>query len=111
MTNNNLLTAFDRDELDDDTALELMRLDCLALATKCADDARRLMTSDFSDDDTDYMPARAAILSDLIASIANSDMTPADALIECLNNDDFRMNLECCDFPTNIRRALDYSNN
>lgn len=65
---------------DDDIARRLLLDSARMLQLKIAADIERIANDDFSDDDTDYMPARAATLSNIIAALANIDITPADAL-------------------------------
>lgn len=92
-------------ELTDDTALHLMRSTLMLLAPAVAIDADRIIRDNFSDDDTDYFPARAAVLHKLIFTLTNLDDIPHTELFRRLLADpDFVLDVITTDMnlPINI---------
>lgn len=75
------------DTLTDYTACKNLMIDSARmLMLKISQDIELIDSHDFGDDDTDYMPARAETLSNIVAGLANSDMTPAEALAEFMTD-------------------------
>ena len=87
-------------ELEDSYALHLMRTTMLQLADQVRDDAQRIAADDFSDDDTDYMPAAAGALMQLVSALTSLDglaFTPTNIFRELLTNHDFCLDMLTCD--------------
>lgn len=95
------------DALSDDQALGLMVSSLTTLAAAVHEDSLRIANSDYSDDDTDYMPARAAALSALTSALL-SDFDPAEALRHLLADDDFILDCLTLSADTLISINIDY---
>lgn len=54
-------------------ARELMRESLMILSNRIQSDAARIFNDDFSDDDTDYFPARASTYARLTFILTNAD--------------------------------------
>lgn len=78
-----------------------MMIDSLdLLLDKMTADAAKLRANDFSDDDTDYFPARASIASTLIIHLTHipHESTALDALAEMISSEYFLDDLTTCDY-------------
>ena len=95
----------DLDAISDD-ALRLIIAESATILASCilTDDIPALRDDDFSDDDTDYIPARARLLSLLIAMLADIDDSLRESLNRFLADDsaDFIDTLICCDIELPI---------
>ncbi|AVR56881.1 hypothetical protein PBI_TRISCUIT_6 [Microbacterium phage Triscuit] len=91
------------DALDDEYALHLMRTSLTTVSEQVAKDAARTVVDDFSDDDTDYFPARAGVQMQLISALTQlDDIGHGEILRRLLNDHDFVTDLLTAD----IRLAL-----
>lgn len=90
-----------------DAARELMLATLLALSTRMIDDAARIAADDFSDDDTDYFPARANAYAQLTFALTTCDFTPLDMLDRLLHDYDFINDIITCD--TNLPLDIDFA--
>lgn len=103
-----LTTPFDFAAMTDDDARSLMTASLITLTERAAHDARLIAALDYSDDDTDYMPARARTLAALTSALLN-DLTPAESLRFLLSDDDFCADLITADIALAIDLDFDYS--
>lgn len=85
------------DEMTDAIALEMMRGTIAVLAPCVANDAIDILEGNYSDDDTDYMPARAGALASLIYSLIAVDDSYLTELTNLLSDLDFVMNIMTSD--------------
>lgn len=83
----------------DADALRLMTNAARILATRLLSDIDLIAANDFSDDDTDYMPANSNLLNALICATATSDESPLNALNRLIHDYDFINDLLTCDTP------------
>lgn len=95
------------DELTDGKALGLMRDSLSTLAHWIARDAAKIITDDYGDDDTDYMPARANAYAALTEALL-SDFTPADALRHLLKNHEVVTDFLTLSADTRLALSIDY---
>lgn len=95
----------DLDALSDD-ALRLIITESATILATCIliNDMPALRDNAFSDDDTDYMPARARLLSSLISMLANIDDELRDSLDRLIADEshDFLDDLLCCELELPI---------
>lgn len=87
--------------------------DCAALMLdlmRCATDyiSTSLARDEFSDDDSDYMPAATSLLAATARNFFLDD-DPRDALLSLLADDEFIADLDCAsaDFDCDLMRMLD----
>ena len=90
-----------------DDARALMMTTARILTTRMLHDIDRLANDDFSDDDTDYMPARANTVAALIFATASVDETPLESLTRLLASHDFIDDLLTCD--TDLPLDIDFT--
>lgn len=91
----------------DDAALSLMLAMHAHLATAIAADAARIAALDFSDDDTDYFPARANTFAALTFAIT-TDYFYLDNFNRLMHDRDFiddLLTIDTPDFPLDIDYA------
>lgn len=106
-----LSTPFPYATMTDADALSIMLPTMTTLAAAVADDAARIALDHFSDDDTDYMPARANALAALISALATTDETPADALRRLIDDpaSEFPLDICCLSADTDIALDIDFT--
>lgn len=86
------------ESLTESDARELMRESMMILSDRITSDAARIFNDDYSDDDTDYFPARAATLARFIFILTNADESLLDALRDIATNRDNALDdYETCD--------------
>ncbi len=95
------------DSLTDATAREMMISTARILNDRIRIDIDAIANDEFSDDDTDYIPARARILSILMNALADIDISPSDALRELISDDDFIIDIEGCDIALPLSYLID----
>lgn len=93
----------------DDAARALMTSTMLAMIPQLANDAARLANNDFSDDDTDYMPAIANAYAALTAATATADTDPLESLNYLLHSTDFIDDMLCLSANYPIPLDIDYA--
>lgn len=108
------MTNYNITSIPSDDDLRPIILESIALLhTQIALDIAALTDDRFSDDDTDYFPARADTLAYLIATMTAAHEYPlSDAIHDLLTRDDHSdhlLDLPTCDFDTpfhNLMRRL-----
>lgn len=93
--------------IDNEIARSIMMNSLDLLMIKSLDDARLIRNDDFSDDDTDYMPARAECIFIIIAALTNSDITPAESLDILINDPNCRDAFTTSDMRTPFSDLID----
>jgi hypothetical protein len=98
---------FDLATLSDADATALLIDSHRILLSRINDDAERIYSDSFSDDDTDYFPARATILSHLTSILCDIDTTHADSMRRFFDDHEICIDLLTCDLdmPISIHYA------